>query len=97
MKKRIKYSTLMKETNSKAEVANWCIVNALRLPNELIVSIAAKLMQHLTDDEREKVLRLSGVVGQREQLNTAWKALEWVGFTRGEEFADDDVAEMLGI
>jgi hypothetical protein len=58
----------MKEPNSKAEVANWCIVNALRLPNELIVSITAKLMQHLTDEEREQVLRLSSVVGRSEQL-----------------------------
>lgn len=30
-----------------------------------------------------------------EQLSAAWKALEWVGFTRGEEFTDDDIQEML--
>jgi hypothetical protein len=58
----------MKEPSNKSEVANWCIVNALRLPNELIVSITAKLMQHLTDDERDQVLRLSSVVGRSEQL-----------------------------
>ena len=52
----------MKKPKSKAEVANWCIVNALRLPNELIASITAKLMLHLTDEDREQVLRLSSVV-----------------------------------
>lgn len=35
------------------------------------------------------------VVGQSEQLSVAWKALEWVGFTKGEEFTDDDIQEML--
>ena len=30
-----------------------------------------------------------------EQLSVAWKALEWVGFTKGEEFTDDDIQEML--
>jgi hypothetical protein len=59
----------MDEPKSKAEVANWCIVNALRLPNELIVSITAKLMLHLTDEEREQVLHLSSVAGQSEQLS----------------------------
>ena len=59
----------MKEPKSKAEVANWCIVNALRLPNELIVSVTAKLMQHLTDEERKQVLRLSNAAGQNEQLD----------------------------
>lgn len=58
----------MKQPNSKAEVANWCIVNILKLPNELRVSITAKLMQHLTNEEREKVLRLSSVVGRSEQV-----------------------------
>lgn len=30
-----------------------------------------------------------------ELLSVAWKALEWAGFTRGEEFTDDDIQEML--
>jgi len=51
-----------KEPKSLAEVANWCIVNALRLPSELKISIAAKIMQHLTDDERKEVVRLSDTV-----------------------------------
>jgi hypothetical protein len=58
----------MKEPSSKSEVANWCIVNALKLPNELIVSITAKLMLHLADEERDQVLRLSSVVVKSEQL-----------------------------
>ena len=49
----------IKGPKTKAEIANWCIVNALRLPGELIVSITAKLMQHLTDEQRSKVLYLS--------------------------------------
>ena len=40
-------------------------------------------------------LTLTGVVGHSEQLSVAWKALEWVGFTKGEEFTDDDIQEML--
>ena len=44
-----------------------------------------------------KKLTIPVVVGQSEQLNTAWKALEWVGFERGNEFDDDDINEMLGI
>ena len=32
---------------------------------------------------------------EAEQLSVAWKAIEWVGFTRGEEFTDDDIKEML--
>jgi len=59
----------MQEPKSKAEVANWCIVNALRLPNELIVSIAAKLMLHLTDEEREQVLRSSSVAGRSDHCS----------------------------
>jgi hypothetical protein len=50
----------MKEPQNNPELANWCIVNALRLPSELRVSIAAKIMQHLTDDEIGEVIRLSG-------------------------------------
>ena len=33
---------------------------------------------------------------QSEHLDTAWKALVWVGFERGNEFDDDDIKEMLG-
>jgi hypothetical protein len=44
-----------------------------------------------------KALTIPVVVGQSEQLNTAWKALEWVGFERGNEFDDEDITEMLGI
>lgn len=40
-----------------AEAANWCIANALRLNDELKVSIAAKIMQHLSKADRERVLR----------------------------------------
>jgi hypothetical protein len=39
---------------TKPEIANWCIVNALRLPDNLRVSVTAKLMQHLTEEERVK-------------------------------------------
>lgn len=49
----------MKEPQSQSEVARWCIVNALRLPNELIVSIASKLILHLTDEERNQVIQSS--------------------------------------
>ena len=50
----------MKQPQNNPELANWCIVNALRLPSELRVSIVAKIMQHLTDDEIGEVIRLSG-------------------------------------
>lgn len=30
-----------------------------------------------------------------EKLAVAWKALEWVGFRKGEEFEDEDVLKML--
>lgn len=43
------------------------------------------------------ILDLSNVVVRSEQLNTAWKVLERVGFERGNEFTDDDIAEMLCI
>ena len=42
-----------------------------------------------------EALTIPVVVGQSEQLSVAWKALEWVGFTKGEEFTDDDIQEML--
>jgi len=42
-----------------------------------------------------KKLPIYNVVRQSEQLSVAWKALEWVGFTKGEEFTDDDIQEML--
>jgi hypothetical protein len=58
----------MKQPQNKPEVANWCIVNALRLPSELRVSIVAKIMQHLTDNERIQVVLLSGDAGQGERL-----------------------------
>lgn len=45
--------------------------------------------------ELVKNLAIHDVVGQSEQLSVAWKALEWVGFTKGEEFTDDDIQEML--
>lgn len=43
----------------------------------------------------EKQLLIHSAVGQSEQLGVAWKVLERVGFTRGEEFTDDDIQEML--
>ena len=30
-----------------------------------------------------------------EQLSVAWKALEWAGYTKGEEFTDDDIQEIF--
>jgi hypothetical protein len=47
--------------------------------------------------KQKQALTIPVVVGQSEQLNTAWKALEWVGFERGNEFDDEDITEMLGI
>jgi hypothetical protein len=47
--------------------------------------------------DRYEQLTLTDVVWRSEQLNTAWKALKWVGFERGNEFDDDDINEMLGI
>ena len=44
---------------------------------------------------KNKHLTIPVVVVQSEQLSVAWKALEWVGFTKGEEFTDDDIQEML--
>lgn len=32
-------------------VANMCIVNALRLPDELLVNVVAKLSQHLEEKQ----------------------------------------------
>ena len=43
----------------------------------------------------EKQFAIHSVVGHSERLSVAWKALEWVGFTKGEEFTDDDIQEML--
>lgn len=43
-----------------------------------------------------EALSISNVKESNEQLNTAWKALEYVGFRRGEEFDDDDVSRLLG-
>ena len=48
-------------------------------------------------ESKFKLLPIPDVVGRSEQLNTAWKALEWVGFERNNEFTDDDIARMLGI
>ena len=44
-----------------------------------------------------KLLNLHLVDCQREQLNAAWKALEFVGFERNLEFDDDDIKEAIGI
>jgi hypothetical protein len=30
------------------------------------------------------------------RLETSWKVLEKVGFTRGDEFTDDDILDMIG-
>ena len=46
---------------------------------------------------RLQQLILFGYNQRSEQLNTAWKALEWAGFERGNEFDDDDISKMLGI
>lgn len=48
-------------------------------------------------DAVNEALTIPVVVGQSEQLEAAWKALESVGFTRGEEFDDDDINRLLGL
>ena len=49
----------MNGTFSDADIARFCVVNALRLPNELVVSIAVKLLQHLSFEDRSKALTFS--------------------------------------
>jgi hypothetical protein len=70
------------------------LLNAIERNNELSDYGREKLIEF---NAIKKALTIPVVVGQSEQLNTAWKALEWVGFERGNEFDDDDINEMLGI
>ena len=68
------------------------------MKNDILEIIQQHKLGHIPDEQAiNELCVLFSVVGQSEQLNTAWKALEWVGFERGNEFDDDDINEMLGI
>jgi hypothetical protein len=47
-------------------------------------------------EEQIKENPIISIGHQNKQLEIAWKALEWVGFVRGEEFDDDDINKLLG-
>ncbi len=69
-----------------------CVQDATDTETQITgLSMCATLMNEALDE----ALTIPVVLGQSEQLNVAWKALEWVGFTKGEEFTDDDIQEML--
>ena len=82
---------------SKDNIAQWVIDN--RYPKSEFEKISDMEMYHEIVAMIEKLINknsvIPDVVGQSEQLSVAWKALEWVGFTKGEEFTDDDIQEML--
>ena len=46
-----------------------------------------------TSQSKERKTPLEEIT--EKDINIAWKSLEWVGFTRNEEFNDNDVKEML--
>jgi hypothetical protein len=45
--------------------------------------------------EKPMTFTKEDVDNQSEILSVAWKTLEWVGFTKGGEFTDNDIKEML--
>ena len=61
--------------------------------SELELNDIAQAMQDYADQQ----LAIDNVSQRSEQLEAAWKALESVGFTRGEEFDDDDINRLLGL
>ena len=63
--------------------------------DKLIQVFNAEKPQVVPLEECKVYVSTIGDISRREKLNIAWKALESVGFTRGIEFADDDVMEML--
>ena len=56
------------DREKKVEVVNICIVNALRIDEDHRMMILEKLIQSVSDENKEKLLRLLHDVGQREQL-----------------------------
>ena len=46
-------------------------------------------------DATNQILLLLEDQEKNNRLNLAWKVLERVGFTKGEEFTDDDVIEFI--
>ena len=56
------------DREKKVEVVNICIVNALRIDEEHRMMILEKLIQSVSDENKEKILRLLGDVGQSDQL-----------------------------
>jgi hypothetical protein len=45
--------------------------------------------------EKPMTFTKEDVDNQSEILSVAWKTLEWVGFTKGGEFTDNDIKEMF--
>lgn len=52
----------MKEPQTIEEVANWVIVNGLRCPTELQISIVSKLLKNMDNDAIKQALTLAGVI-----------------------------------
>ena len=48
-------------------------------------------------NEIVKLFSINVVTDKSEQLKIAWKVLERVGFTRGVEFTNEDIIQMLGV
>jgi hypothetical protein len=61
------------DKDTQVEVVNICIVNALRIDEDHRMMILEKLTQNLTDENRDKLLRLLNVVGRSEQLKCEHK------------------------
>lgn len=62
---------------------------------------AAKFTTIADEYSRLQLLQQTDVSGSlpltdAEKLAVAWKTLQWVGFSKGVEFEDKDILEMLG-